>query len=266
MLGVSRSNLYYQKHPRPTQYLKLGDRDLANELHAIVQDRPTYGYRRATAILNRQRSEQKQSRVNYKRVYRVMKNEQMLCQRILPRPNYVHDGTVATAVSNSRWCSDIFVIKCWNGEKLHVAFALDCCDREVIGWVANVGSMRAESICDLLVESCEARFGKTLRVPGLLEWLTDNGPQYTSRETVAVAVKLGLSVRTTPAHSPESNGMAESFVKTFKRDYAYVNELSTAQAVLSRLSVWFEDYNENHPHKSLGMISPREFKRKSLYN
>ena len=31
---------------------------------------------------------------------------------------------------NCRWCSDGFEIGCDNGEKVRVAFALDCCDRE----------------------------------------------------------------------------------------------------------------------------------------
>jgi len=47
-------------------------------------------------------------------------------------------------------------------------------------------------------------------------------------ETRDFGEKLGLLVCTTPAYSPESNGTAESFVKTFKRDYVYVNELHDA--------------------------------------
>ena len=53
--------------------------------------------------------------------------------------------------------------------------------------------------------------------------------------------------------------MAESFVKTFKRDYVYTNTLSDAQTVLKQLSAWFEDYNENAPHKGLKMKTPREY-------
>jgi putative transposase len=42
---------------------------------------------------------------------------------------------------------------------------------------------------------------------------------------------LGLDIRTTPAYSPKSNGMAEAFVKIFKRDYVYFGNLQNAQAV-----------------------------------
>jgi len=45
--------------------------------------------------------------------------------------------------------------------------------------------------------------------------------------------------------------MAESFVKTFKRDYVYVNDVRDAQTVLAQLDGWFLDYNEVHPHKLL---------------
>jgi putative transposase len=54
--------------------------------------------------------------------------------------------------------------------------------------------------------------------------------------------------------------MAEAFVKTFKRDYAYVGDLSSAERVREQLPGWFNDYNENAPHKALGMMSPREYR------
>ncbi len=59
--------------------------------------------------------------------------------------------------------------------------------------------------------------------------------------------------------SPPSNGMAESFVKTIKRDYARINPLPGADTVLAVLHRWFEDYNENHPHSGLKWRSPRDF-------
>lgn len=48
----------------------------------------------------------------------------------------LHDGRVAVERSNIRWCSDGFEIGCDNKEKVRVAFALDCCDREAIAHVA----------------------------------------------------------------------------------------------------------------------------------
>jgi putative transposase len=41
---------------------------------------------------------------------------------------------------------------------------------------------------------------------------------------------------TTPPYSPESNCMAESFVKNFKRDYVYLADLWTAADVLTRFA------------------------------
>jgi transposase InsO family protein len=55
--------------------------------------------------------------------------------------------------------------------------------------------------------------------------------------------------------------MAESFVKTFKRDYVSMHELKDAHTVMEQLRSWFEDYNEYHPHKGLKMRSPREYRR-----
>ena len=39
---------------------------------------------------------------------------------------------LAVDARNRRWCSDGFEIGCDNGERVRVAFALDCCDREAM--------------------------------------------------------------------------------------------------------------------------------------
>ena len=60
-------------------------------------------------------------------------------------------------------------------------------------------------------------------MPEPIEWLTDNGSCYTARDTRAFARDVGLVPRTKPVSSPQSNGMAEAFVRTFKRNYVRVN-------------------------------------------
>lgn len=47
-----------------------------------------------------------------------------------------HDGRVAVDRANPRWCPDGFEIGC-DGGKARVA--LDCCDREGLGFVATTG-------------------------------------------------------------------------------------------------------------------------------
>ena len=71
--------------------------------------------------------------------------------------------------------------------------------------------------------------------------------------------ELGLVPITTPAYSPESNGLAEAFVHTFKR-YVSVHELHAAASVLPQLGDWIDDYNRQAPHSALGMRSPADYR------
>ena len=259
-LGISRPHLASTLHaaPKPRAgYDKQTDAALLERIRTIVEARPTCGYRRVTAHLNR---EPNTARVNHKRVYRVMRKANLLLARYGPKPNLLHDGKIITLASDMRWCSDMFEIRCWNGEKVHVAFSLDCCDREAIGWVAANRHLDGADVRDLIALSVEARFD-TATNDRKIEWLSDNGPPYTATETRAFAASCGLAPRNTPAYSPESNGMAEAFVKTIKRDYVYLADLPDAATVLALIPTWFDDYNEHQPHKGLKMLSPRQFRR-----
>ena len=146
-------------------------------------------------------------------------------------------------------------------------FAKDCCDREIMAFRAWEGKgLPGEPVREMLIEAVEKRFGAVEALPAgyLLQFLTDNGSAYIAHETRRIARALGLTPVNTPVCSPQSNGMAESFVNTFKRDYVARMDLSDAPTVLAQLPAAFEHFNETHPHSSLKMKSPREFRRQRV--
>ena len=256
-LGVARSNLIERRDdakPKRGPQDRPGDLELSADIRRLVDQRPTYGYRRIAALLQRERRSDGVAPINTKRVYRLMNKHGLLLER---RPRE-HDGQVATIRSNVRWCSDGLEFTCWNGQVVRVAFALDCHDREVISWVVTTAGISGEMIRDMMVRCVEQRFG-TIRAPHPVQWLSDNGSIFAAHRTIEIALALNLEPCFTPVESPESNGMAEAFVKTFKRDYVRVTPIPDAATALNLIDRWMEDYNTVHPHSRLGYRSPREY-------
>jgi transposase InsO family protein len=272
VLGLARSHIHElhhrsadwrdgRKHRSPA-----GDAQLLAEIGEQIADLPSYGYRRACALVNRQRAAQGDKRVNHKRADRVMDQAGLRFPKA-PRSRQssrVHEGQVAVGRSDLRWCSDGLEIQCDSGQTVTDTFAKDCCDREVMAWRAWEGKgLPGEPVREMLIEAVERRFGAVEAVLAghRLEFLTDNGGAYIAHETRAVARSLGLLPVNTPVCSPQSNGMAESFVNTFKRDYVARMDLRDAATVLAQLPGAFEHFNGVHPLTSLKMRSPREFRR-----
>ena len=263
-LGVARSNLYERRSGKTQargRYHKAEDAEIVPIITALVTARPTYGYRRITAVLNRNLRTEGLPPVNHKRVYRIMQtNNLLLARRYIERPDLVHDGKVIVMRSNLRWCSDGFEFTCWDGAIIRGAFIIDAHDREIIAWraVVNAG-ISGSDVRDMMLEAVEKRFGG-YRAPHPVEMLSDNGSPYIARETRIFACQLGLKPCFTPVKSPQSNGMSEAFVNTLKRDYVRVTPLPNAEITLNAIAGWFIDYNENHPHSGLKMRSPSEFR------
>jgi len=274
VLGVARSHIMARSKREPDWVDRRkappspDDTALIAEIRDIVGELPTYGYRRVWGIIRHQLSHCFAQPVNHKRVYRVMDQNDLLLFRHGQKPKSVrkHEGRVAVDTSDTRWCSDGFELPCDNGERVRVAFALDCCDREVMSWVATTKGIDASLVGDLMMQVVEYRFGPGNTATSTVEWLTDNGSCYTAHQTQSFAKQLGLKPLTTPVESPESNGMAESFVKTFKRDYASLAEKPDSETVMKMLSVWFEHYNTKHPHSALKYLAPRAFRAQQALN
>ncbi|EMY0579622.1 IS3 family transposase [Escherichia coli] len=243
------------------------DTDVLRRIHHVIGELPTYGYRRVWALLRRQTELDGMLAINAKRVYRIMRQNALLLERkpAVPPSKRAHTGRVAVKESNQRWCSDGFEFRCDNGEKLRVTFALDCCDREALHWAVTTGGFDSETVQDVMLGAVERRFGSELPASPV-EWLTDNGSCYRANETRQFARMLGLEPKNTAVRSPESNGIAESFVKTIKRDYISIMPKPDGLTAAKNLAEAFEHYNEWHPHSALGYRSPREYLRQRASN
>ncbi|MEV8755771.1 IS3 family transposase, partial [Klebsiella variicola] len=224
---------------------KPDDTEALARIHTVIDDLPTYGYRRVWALLRRQSETDDMAVINAKRVYRIMRQNALLLERksTIPLSKRAHTGKVAVGESNRRWCSDGFEFSCDNGEKLRVTFALDCCDREALHWAASTGGYDSETVQDVMLGAVERRFGNSLPASPV-EWLTDNGSAYRSHQTRQFARMVGLEPKHTAVRSPESNGMAESFVKTMKRDYISIMPKPDGLTAVKNLAEAFEHYNE----------------------
>ncbi|EOV6670738.1 IS3 family transposase, partial [Escherichia coli] len=243
------------------------DTDVLLRIHHVIGELPTYGYRRVWALLRRQAELDGMPAINAKRVYRIMRQNALLLERkpAVPPSKRAHTGKVAVKESNQQWCSDGFEFRCDNGEKLRVTFALDCCDREALHWAVTTGGFDSETVQDVMLGAVERRFGNELPASPV-EWLTDNGSCYRANETRQFARMLGLEPKNTAVRSPESNGIAESFVKTIKRDYISIMPKPDGLTAAKNLAEAFEHYNEWHPHSALGYRSPREYLRQRASN
>ena len=209
-----------------------------------------------TALVNREFG----TTYNRKRIRRVM----TICGWTLPRSGRqrtgrAHTGLIRREGSNERWCSDTLEIACWNGEMVMIGFALDCCDREALAHIAAPRHLKGPDIQELLQRAVDRRFEGT-RAPQPIQWLSDNDGIFTALDTLCTAERLHLIPITTPAYSPQSNGMAEAFINTLRRDYIASADLASAQVVLEQIPGWFADYNATAPHSALGFKSPIGFR------
>lgn len=136
ILGIARSNLQ-ERLARPKDWSDgRRHRRTANDAHLLqdireqIADLPSCGYRRACALVNRQRRVRQLPRVNDKRVFRVIFEPKLLLPKATKRSqsSRPHDGRVCVDESDNRWCSDGFEVPCDSGEVVTNTVVRDCCD------------------------------------------------------------------------------------------------------------------------------------------
>ncbi|MCP1488434.1 transposase InsO family protein [Pseudomonas fluorescens] len=117
----------------------MNDAELVVEIQQHVSELPSYGYRRVWRLLRRARETHLLPAINVKRLYRVMRDNNLLLERRIKQAGMPrrHEGRIAVETSDTRWCSDGLEFRCEGWRQTKRDLRLDCCGREAIGWVAS---------------------------------------------------------------------------------------------------------------------------------
>lgn len=255
LFGVSRTGYYaYIGVPKAAR-----DIALRAAVERIVLAFPGYGYRRVTAALHREGWA-----VNHKRVWRVMREESLLCQ--LQRrfvvttdsrhgyptyPNLLRD-VVLTGL-NQAWVADITYIRLPTAF-VYLACVLDAYSRRCVGW-----HLSREIDTALTLAALDHALARRCPPVGFVHH-SDRGVQYASSAYIARLKGAGARISMSAVGNPYHNAKAESFFKTLKHEEGYLKEYRSFEEAEANLACFIEDvYNAKRLHSRLGYLPPIEF-------
>ena len=254
MSGISRRALYtlprsHVLHRRPDEA----------ETRAAVRrgalNLVTYGHRRVWAMLRREGR-----MINRKRVYRLMREEQLLRLAHFPRPRLPSTGALEADRPNQKWYTDLTYIDTTNRGPCPLTSILDGCTREVLAWsfLPNCGATEA---IDVVQAAVTKEFPRRLRADGVV-LRSDAGSQFIAhvfRESMKV---LGIELEAIRKKRPEDNGMIESYHGHLKMDYIWTAPPRPYAESRGHMVTSLRHYNEERPHSSLNYLAPTEFAKK----
>ena len=249
-LGVARSTLYYQPHPRRRD--EAVDEPLAAQIKEIIEERPAFGVRRVHVQLTKARG----LTVNRKKVRRIMRLKRWtMRQRPSGRRPRAEKRKSIAERPNERWATDLAYIPCGRDGCAVFAPVIDCCTREVLGWeLAPTG--RAATAARALEDALLARFGTLRGAPPGLKLRHDNGLVFGSRQYVALAQDYGLTQEYIAPHTPEQNGLCERFIRTFKEECVWRHTFTSITHARAQITAFITYYNTQRYHQALNYTTP----------
>ena len=86
--------------------------------------------------------------------------------------------------------------------------------------------------------------------------ISDNGPNYKSRDFRAACAELGVTAKKTRPYRPQTNGKVERYHRTLLEEWAYCRAWTSESARTASLTGWLHDYNFHRTHLALGGRPP----------
>jgi len=253
---VSRSGFYRfdEIGPHPDR-----DMDLRDAIQKIGLEWPSYGRPRITTELRRRGWE-----VNPKRVYRLMREDNLLCVRkrkfvVTTDSNHTRKiypnlaRNLILRATDQLWRADITYIRL-RDEFVFLAVILDAYSRRVIGWALDRTMEDSLTLTAL-------RMALSRRVvdAGLVHH-SDRGSQYASNHYTDLLKAHDIQISMSRKGNPWDNAACESFMKTLKYEEVLRNEYRDLADARASIREFLEKiYNQKRLHSALGYVPPAEF-------
>lgn len=245
LLGISRSGYYYI--PRSECAENLNIMRMMDEQYLKT---PFYGVRRMHAHIKHQGYP-----VNIKRINRLLRL--MGLEAIYPKPNiskpqqghkiypYLLNGLSINNI-NQVWSSDITYIPMKSGF-LYLVAIIDWYSRFVLSWrISN--SLDSVFCVDALDDALE------LGCPEIFN--TDQGPQFTGERHTSRLNSNEIKISMDSKGRAIDNVFIERLWRSLKYEYVYLNAPETGKELYHGLYDYFNFYNNERYHQSLGYQVP----------
>jgi putative transposase len=247
LIGLSRATLYYK--PRGGNSL---DAELMRVLDEEYTKAPFYGVRRMVVRLQERGYE-----VGDKRVRRLLRSMGLMAvypKKRLSLPNVKHKKYpyllrgVTISRPNQVWSVDITYVRLRKGFAYLVAI-MDWYSRYVVAWEL---SLSLES------EFCEEALRRALAegIPDIFN--SDQGTQFTSEDFTGILLRAGIEISMDGRGRVYDNIFVERLWRSVKYEEVYLKDYEGVREAREGLGRYFEFYNGNRPHQSLGYRTPRE--------
>jgi putative transposase len=228
------------------------DQALRRALRKIANKKPRWGYRRAHGHLLSEGWS-----INRKRVQRIWREEGLRVPARKRKRRRLGESTVDGANRlraerpNHVWALDFQHDATADGRELKFLNVVDEFTRE---------SLAIE--CDRTIDADQTvavleRLASRRGAPENLR--ADNGPELTARVLAEWCKSGSTDTAYIDPGAPWQNGWIESFNARFRDEVLDVEEINDLSEARFLAAEWRRDYNEEHPHSALGMITPSRF-------
>ena len=240
VIDMTRSMWYYQASKDDTEVI--------DKLSKLAEQLPTRGFDEYYKRIRREGLQWNRKRVL--RVYRAMKLKlrRKYKKRLIKR---VKQPLLPPIELNECWSMDFMSDTLTDGRKVRVLNIIDDCNREAL-----VTQARMSYPAVALVETLE-NLTQEIGTPKYIR--CDNGPEFIAKTFINWCKKHFIEIKHIQPGKPMQNGYIERFNRFYREDVLdayYFNDIYQLQTLSNQ---WKEDYNFNHPHKSLGNKSPKEY-------
>jgi putative transposase len=250
LIGLPRCSYYREQESTSESEDNLALMRLIDEEYTR---HPFYGTRKMRDYLRRQGH-----KVNRKRVQRLM--QKMGLQSIAPKPNTSKPHpehkvypyllrNLDIICPDQVWCSDITYIPLPGGF-VYLTAVMDWYSRYVLSWEVSV-TMDSD-FCVSALESALRRHGR----PDIFN--TDQGSQFTSNDFTGTLKDAEVLISMDGKGRAMDNIFIERLWRSVKYEEIYLKEYTSVRELIWSLRVYFDFYNNQRPHDSLGGKTPAE--------
>ena len=238
---ISRSSYRYES-------TREDDVETIERIKEVRLKKPRWGYKR---VYRRLRGEG--FVVNHKRIERIWREHGFTLPPRRKRKK-VRTGLsvpVAATSPNHVWTYDFMFDATFGGRRMKVLTVIDEFTREALA-VVPARSMNASALKGVLAKLFAVRgTPTTIR--------SDNGPEFIAFELTEWLEAQGAATHHIEPGKPWQNGFAESFNSRVRDECLNMNEFWSIEHARVVLEGWRIEFNTEHPHSSLGYMTPEQF-------